>query len=474
MLKSLAILRPQPLSNRLWQGVGLVAVVVLTLVVGNMFLPRERAVGGEMLGHDFLAFYTAGTLAREGEFSKLYDLGHSQAFQKETGNWFDLELGAGFGPYWNPPVYSWVFAPLTNMPYPYALASWVAINLLCAVAACVLLCRMIAPAAHPWPVYETQSLRGFVQPWRFWLLLPVLVLFSMPFIQALSHGQNTMMSLLLLTATVACWRQSRPFVAGICCGLLFYKPQLAAIVALMLVLTSGWRALAGLGLVGILLLGAQEFSMPGSTQMYLQQLPLNLRTMQIDAPYLWERHVTLKAFWRLLFQGRTPGEMSLATLMAWVASTALLTIGLFAAVRNTWKTSVDDAFGGHTRSIQRDRMIAATIASMPLLMPFYFDYDLLLLVIPFTLFAAERMRRTDESLHYHDRMIVTIGAGMYLWLMINPGLAKDSGVNLTVLLVASIAGLLIARACRESSSVAVETQPLPLPMSMATSRRIAA
>jgi len=456
MAYTLAILRPQPTSTRLWQAGGLVAAIVLTVVVLNQLLPAEKSVGGEMLGHDFLAFYTAGTVVNNGNTGDLYSLSYANTFQHEIGRWFDLDLAeASFGPYWNPPFFALVFAPLAKMPYPYALATWTAINLFAAIGAVMLLSKMVAKAAHPWPTYESQSLGKFVQPWRYWLLVPLLVGVSMPFIQAISHGQNTFISLLILTATVVFWRNQKPLLAGFMCGLLFYKPQLAAIVAAMLTLTMGWRALAGIVFVGMNMLMVQELVLPGSTAMYLHQLPINLQVMQVDATYLWERHVTLKAFWRLLLQGREAGELSTMALSAWVGTTVLVAMGICMAVRNTWKTKLDDAFGGHTRAVQRDRLIAATIACMPLLMPFYFDYDLLLLAIPFTLLAVERLRRPDEMVHAHDRLITKIAAGMYLWLIINPGLAKDSGVNLTVLFLAAIAGLLLSRACRERVSPAV-------------------
>ena len=40
-------------------------------------------------------------------------------------------------------------------------------------------------------------------------------------------------------------------------------------------------------------------------------------------------------------------------------------------------------------AVSRDRGIAAAIVCTPLLTPFYFDYDLLLLSVPAVLFAAE-------------------------------------------------------------------------------------
>jgi hypothetical protein len=462
------------LSNRLWQAGGLVAALVLTLVVVNQFLPAHKAVGQDMLGHDFLAFYTAGTLAREGAWTDLYNLEHARTFQHDVGRSFDLDLGPSFGPYWNPPIYAWLFAPVSALPFPYAVLAWIGFNLVCAIGAIGLLARAVARAAHPWPLFPMGhgGGSGFVRPWRYWMLVPLLMVASMPFLQAFTHGQNTFKSLLILTGTVLLWRSGRLVLAGMVCGLLFYKPQLASIVAAVLVLSSGWRALAGLAVTGTALLVTQELSMPGSTQLYLHQLPLNLAVMQSENIYLWERHATLKGFWRLLLDGRGPGEMSTAALTAWGASAGVLALGLIAATRNTWRTTADDAFGGHTRAIQRDRLIAAAIVSMPLLMPFYFDYDLLLLAVPFTLLAIERLRRPGEPMHPHDRLIVKLAAGLYLWLMINPGLAKDSGVNLTVLTIAAIAGLFIARACRETASVStVEAEPLPAAVPPTAPRR---
>src|SRR5258707_9199072 len=87
-------------------------------------------------------------------------------------------------------------------------------------------------------------------PWQAWALVPLLVVLPLPFWQALCHQQNTFISLLLLTAATACWRNGRGFSAGVFAGLLFFKPQLAAIFALALIIGLGWRAVAGLALTG--------------------------------------------------------------------------------------------------------------------------------------------------------------------------------------------------------------------------------
>ncbi len=194
-------------------------------------------------GYDFIAFYTAGTFVREGRVGDLYKLDAVRDFQHEVARRSQLELGEAFGPFWNPPVFAWVFVPLSRLSYHQAWWVWLAINVVCAGLGITLLCLMLrdggtdrVPATH-------------------WGLVPLLVLTSLPFIMALGHGQNTCISLLLLSGTVWFWRNRQAVVAGLVCGLLCYKPQLAAVVAVMLVLTMGGRALLGLLITGSILLG---------------------------------------------------------------------------------------------------------------------------------------------------------------------------------------------------------------------------
>jgi hypothetical protein len=115
--------------------------------------------------------------------------------------------------------------------------------------------------------------------------------------------------------------------------------------------------------------------------------------------------------------------------------------------------------GDDQTHMRRDRLIAATIAATPLLMPFYFDYDQLLLTVPAALFAGEIARRGLGAswIWRGDRWLVRIWPIHYLWLMLNPDIALLTRVNLTVPLWATVAALLMARAGRrESPAVAVE------------------
>lgn len=448
---ALAILKPASLRTRLWQAGICLAVFIATLAVGNFVIAPEKALNGKLLGHDFMAFYTAGTFVREGRTSDLYNLDAVRTFQHQLARRQGLEVGKSFGPWWNPPFYAWAFAPLSMLPYPQALATWTIINVLSLVGAIALLCDMLPGL---WVARPYNQGSGWVeQPrdWRSWALVPLLIICSMPFIQSISHGQNTCTSLLLLSLAVTCWRQKRAVMAGAVAGLLFYKPQLALVLSAVMTLSLGWRFLLGLSFTGGLIALFTGATMPGAIAQYAQQLPANLHFMQVENTYLWERHVTLKALLRLLLQGRGPGEaLPLVTALT-IAASGVFALALVAAVFRHWRR-VDDPWTGETQSIARDRLIAATVACTPLLMPFYFDYDLLLLAVPAVLFSAD-MLRPGGTRTRQDRWLIATWMALYLWLVLNPNLAGRSGINGTTLLLSALSLQLCVRACRKRVSL---------------------
>lgn len=442
-LPRLAILQPAPLHKRLWQGGVALLVLVVTLAAGNFFVADDKAVSTGTLGHDFLAFYTAGTQARTGEFEKLYNLSESKRFQHGLREAHQLQIDDSFAPYWNPPFYAWFTAPFSMLSYHRALLAWTIFNLACLAGAIVLMIRML-PKEHS-------------GNWRIWGLIPLLILTSMPFVQAIGHGQNTFLSLLLLSAVITAWRKPSPVVAGMICGLLFYKPQLAAVVAGMLVLTLGARVCVGLGFVVGLLLLLTGATMPDALGNFLSQLPLNLRQMQIESTYVWDRHATLRGFWRLLYQGKEPAETLMIVNVLTVTCMTMIGSGLIFALVRMRTRPLDDCWTGETRSVATDRMIVATIISMPLLMPFYFDYDLLLLAVPAVLTAGEvLMHSPGARMDRLQRLLAGSWIGLYAWLMINPPMAAGSRVNVAVVILGAMSGFAIARAAgREARAILI-------------------
>jgi hypothetical protein len=223
------------------------------------------------------------------------------------------------------------------------------------------------------------------------------------------------------------------------------------VLAAALVLTSGWRAVAGLAMTGSAVLLATVIALPGTLGDFLRKLPENVHYMQVEHPYLWDRHVTLKAFWRLLVDGFGAGEMTPLAQRLTVLSLACLGAFLLGMI---WKLRP------RRDGLSRDRLMAACIVAMPLLMPFYFDYDLLLLAVPAALLAREAAAG-DELL---DRWLVAAWAALYAWLIVNSTVATATTFNGTVVLLTVLAAMMIRRAARTPAALRVVATPQPMPL----------
>jgi hypothetical protein len=406
-----AILRTT-LAQRLWLGAVGLAIFITTILAMRLTVAPSQP-GEQTLGLDFLSFYTAGAALNEGRPGDLYDLKATQQFQARVGERDGIAVEGRYAPWWNPPFYAVIFRPLANLRFQTALAAWTLVNLLSAGIGCWLMMRML-------PVSDSRS-----HTW----LIPTLLLISVPLFLTLTHGQNACTSLMLLTLTVAFWRSEHSFLAGIIGGLLFYKPQLAAVIAIVMTIDLGWRALAGYVMTGFALLATNLVALPGALSAFLQAIPRNLAYVQTQCPYPWDRHATFKAFFRIALQGE--GIAPTSALVGWLSVASIVIVAL-ALARVVF-----------TRP-NRDRLIAAAIAATPLLMPFYFDYDLLLLAVPVVLFAADWIGNNEHTLA--DRWLVGSLIALYLGMLFAPDLAERFRFNPLAPLLTVIVFLLLRRA----------------------------
>lgn len=439
------ILRPDPLHpvrKRLWQAAVAIGLVLLVAVVHEAVVRCSDGSHQLSLGQDFLPVYAAGTLVREGRSRDLYAIEPIARIERRVVAEADVEPLPVYGPFLNPPFFAALYAPLSLLPYRQAAAVWLGINLLLLAASIALLCRLLPQGIG----------------WRSWGLVPLLIVLPIPFWQAMCHQQNTFLSLTLLSVIAILWRSAwrlngRAVLAGAVTGLLFYKPQLACAVAAVMVLTLGRRALLGLCITGASLLAFTLFCMPGTLSAYLHQLPPTVRWIQTQLAYKWGRQVTPHSFWRLLIQGQATGPThGLPNVLA-LGTMTIIAIALAYAV---WRLRRS----GDIMSL--DRLIAATIASMPLLMPYYMDYDLLLLAVPAVLLAGEWIGSKAAPCRA-DWMLLWSWTALFLAMYVSPGLAGRTRLNLAVPLIALVAGGSIARCLRhESSRAAPAQQDTPL------------
>jgi Glycosyltransferase family 87 len=399
--------------KRLWKCGGLLAIGVLTLIVGNCFLPPDKAFNALMYGHDFLPFYTAGQFARAGRMDELYDPAATRIREHETCQQAGLVIHNEYGAFLNPPFAALAAAPLAARPYRTALWIWTAILIACLIAAILLMANMLRA------------------DWRVWGLIPLLLFTSLPAWQAMMHAQNTFFSLLVLALTVTFWRNGRPFAAGLTAGLLMFKPQLGVILALVLIITQGRRALWGFAITSSVLLLVSARSLGD----YLQRMPANLRAIQVLPNYTWHRHVTFLAWWRMLLQGHTGAlPTSLAHILA---GACMLAMGVLLGI-TVWKTRR-----------RTDWLIAATIVSMPLLMPYYMDYDLTLLSVAAVLCAADAMR------YGLDRAVCMAWVVFYIVTEVNPVISGFTPIIPAVPVLATLSVLLIAKARQPIAAVQI-------------------
>jgi predicted histidine transporter YuiF (NhaC family) len=133
----------------------------------------------------------------------------------------------------------------------------------------------------------------------------------------------------------------------------------------------------------------------------------------------------------------------------WIVSAGIVGGGLGWAL---WKQVKNQSTGG--TPVVRQRLIAATIVAMPLLMPFYFDYDLLLLSVAVVLFAAEIVAQQGE-MSEEDRWLVRAWVVLFVVMFFNASVSGIIRVHLAVIPLTVVALLHIRRACRINQVTAV-------------------
>ncbi len=308
-------------------GSGLLLAVALGWVVvsgGSALDPFGRPIGT-----DFMSFFAASDLALSGRPAAAYDLAAHRAAQEAAAPGLDLYYA-----FFYPPVFLMLALPLALLPYLAALAAW----LLVTGAAYLAAIRGLLP--RPWI-------------WAAALAFPAVLMTAL-------HGQNALLTTALF-GFAALWLDRRPVLAGVCIGLLCFKPHLAVLTPVALAAGGRWRAFAGAavavaGLMGLsaLVLGLDTWAA------FLAQAPLARKALEMNAVGN-EKMQSVFAAMRLL-----GGGLGLAYgLQAVVAIGAA--IGIARAAR---------------RGADGQALGAALAAGAALTSPFLLDYDLLVLAVP--------------------------------------------------------------------------------------------
>jgi hypothetical protein len=325
-------------------------LALVLLVYGTGPEPRRNWYG-DMLGNDFSQIWVAGRAALEGRGGEPYDLPVHLA-----------NLKAAFGQNcrfaWHyPPVFLLPSAAMAVLEPQPAFLLWTLLSLVAFAGA------MRLAAGH-----RDGALIALAHP---------LVLCN------LAYGQNGLFTAALLTVG-AVLVDRRPRLAGLCFGLLAYKPHFAALAPLLLLITGRRDALlASLATVLVLCLAALALFGTAPWIGFLGTLGDTNRIILRNAAAGLDLNASAFGAVRLL-------GGSMAT--AWAVQALVAALALALACR-TWLMPVDP-----------NLRAAALLAAAPLLSPYLPVYDLAP-VVPATLLLALAAHRAG-GLRPHERGLI--------------------------------------------------------------------
>lgn len=298
---------------------------------------------GRPIGTDFSNIYAAGRYVQEGAPAAPFDPALQEKEERKI-------FGASTPFYgWHyPPFFLLAAAPLASLSYLPALLVWQAVSFAFYLGAMALLLR------------QAPGLRR-----RDWLL--VAIAFPAVFVN-LTHGHNGFLTAALMAAALALL-DKRPVLAGICIGLLVYKPQFGLMIPLVLAATGRWRSFAAAAATVIALAGL---------------------VTGLFGPEVWTAFLASTRFTRtvVLEQGGT-GFYKIQSVFAWVrlwggpvalayiVQAAVTLVAGFFLVR-LWRSDARFAHKG-----------AALCLAAILATPYSLDYDMMVLAPAIALLARD-------------------------------------------------------------------------------------
>jgi hypothetical protein len=187
-------------------------------------------VRGNLLGPDFFSFYSAAKLYVLKGGSAVYDLTLQKQFELQvTGQPPDRFIVL---PYFHPPYYTLLIAPLAALSYRQAYYAMAAFNLLLAAALVALL------------VWNSLRIHG-----RAGIVAAALIAGFFPLFVTVLQGQSDLVVLVPLAAAYTAWARGRHGWAGIFSALALAKPQLLLLIPVLFLARRAWSALAGFAAV---------------------------------------------------------------------------------------------------------------------------------------------------------------------------------------------------------------------------------
>lgn len=393
--------RPAALRIACLTLAGTAAAVTYLVLTGSGTLDAW----GRPLGTDFSNVWTAGAMAIEGRAVEVYDWAQHYRVQQATH-------GSDAVPFYGwhyPPPFLLLAAALATLPYLPALLVWQAATLAAALAVV-------------------------------WRILPgrdtLVVALGCPVVLVcLTHGHNGFLTAALFGGGLLLVDR-RPLVAGLCFGLLSYKPQFGLVLPLALAAGGYWRTIASaaatvlaLAAVTTLAFGADVWvAFLGSTGL--------TRTIVLEAG---------GTGWHKIQSAFSAARMWGAPVDVAYAAQGAVTFATVAASAWVWR------LGAALPLRAASLLVGALLAT-----PYVLDYDMALLGPAIAFLAAQGQR---QGFWPWEKTLLAIA-----WFAPLGGrpIAAWAAVPVGFLTMATLFGLIIARAAAEArASRLAEVSPPP-------------
>jgi arabinofuranan 3-O-arabinosyltransferase len=221
--QSLSAAAPPFSAARTIKLIGLTLALGYLIVLGGTFLKGDFLLdaGGRPIANDFVDVYAAGRLALDGDAAAAYDWPvHKQAEVRAIGHDFADYYGWHY-----PPTFLFVAAALAMLPFVVAAI----VSLVATLAAYV--------TAMAGILGRTGILVALGFPAALWNV---------------TAGQNGFLTAALIGGTLGLLER-RPTLAGVCLGLLTYKPQFGLLFPLILIADRRWMTMAVAAAVAVAL-----------------------------------------------------------------------------------------------------------------------------------------------------------------------------------------------------------------------------
>ena len=303
---------------------------------------------------DFINVWAAGRLALEGHPAQAWDWDIQRPIEV-------AQLGQDFLGYfaWHyPPPFLFVASLLARLPYGAAFMGWVFISLI------------------PYLVV-VRAIVGRPFGWMLALAAPMVLNNALV-------GQNGFFTAALIGGTLYLM-PVRPVLAGICLGLLSYKPQYGLLFPLVLIAASQWTVFFSAAVVTVLMAVVSWLAFgTESWQAFFHWMPMFSQAFLTEGKATWWKLQSLFSLVRFL-----GGTEQLAWIFQWILTA---TVAVVLAVM--WRSRVSYS------------LKAAALATGTLLItPYLFMYDMMVLAIPVAFLVRIGLRSGFQPLR-------TSGAGL--------------------------------------------------------------